>query len=93
MAARAQSSLSPRWQTVGNLAEYAYCPRAYAYRTGRHASDPDPESVARQDYGTMAHHQHLTAALRAEASSRWLAVAIAVAALVMAGALAVALGA
>jgi len=89
MAARAQ----PRWQTVGDLAEYAYCPRAYSYRTGRHSADPDPESLARQEYGTLAHHRYLADALQRESSSRWVAVAIAVAALVMAGALAVALGA
>ncbi len=46
---------------MGELAEYAYCPRAWWYRVHPPAEGPDPQSLRRADAGRTAHERRLRA--------------------------------
>jgi hypothetical protein len=46
---------SGRWTTPSELAEYAYCPRAWHYRVTREEPEPSPLQLA----GTRYHRREL----------------------------------
>jgi CRISPR/Cas system-associated exonuclease Cas4 (RecB family) len=57
--------------TASDLAEYAYCPRAYWYRRHPPAEGPSPSSRVARAGGERYHARTLTARYRRE---RWSAV-------------------
>ena len=70
-----------RWVTASELAEYAYCPRAWWYRRDPPASGPTRESLVRADAGSRYHATVLGATVRRERTAGWLAAGAVVAAL------------
>ncbi|MCI4357549.1 MAG: PD-(D/E)XK nuclease family protein [Thermoplasmata archaeon] len=54
---------SPPWLSVSDLAEYAYCPRAYWYRHHPPREPPDPGSVRSSQVGE-AYHRHALRGIR-----------------------------
>jgi CRISPR/Cas system-associated exonuclease Cas4 (RecB family) len=58
--------------TASDLAEYAYCPRAYWYRTHPPAEGPAPSSVGARSRGERFHARALTTRSRREQwSAAW----------------------
>ncbi|MCI4352096.1 MAG: hypothetical protein L3K14_01720 [Thermoplasmata archaeon] len=57
-----------RWVTASDLAEYAFCPRAYWYRGHPPPEGPAPSSRAAQAAGERYHESVLTHRSRRE---RW----------------------
>ncbi len=54
------------WVTVGDVSEYAYCPRAHWYRHHPPPDGPAAEAVASAERGTAFHHRELAARARVE---------------------------
>ena len=86
MTRRSEDARSLRWVSVSEVAEYAYCPRAWWYRS-HPPGEVDPESRREAATGVDFHDRRLGAVERRD---RWSG-ALAVAALVLAFLLAAAL--
>ncbi len=74
------------WTTVADLAEYAYCPRAWWYRAHPPPGGPDPSGRRRAAAGQWAHERRLRATRDRDrhAARYWVALAAATAVLALA---------
>ncbi len=73
---RAAAAPPPRTITASELAEFAYCPRAWWYSAHPPSGGPEPQSLARAAEGRRFHDARLGAVERREA---WGAAAVAAA--------------
>jgi CRISPR/Cas system-associated exonuclease Cas4 (RecB family) len=56
------------WVSASEVAEYAYCPRAWWYRGHPPPDGPDPRSLRSAEAGRAFHHRSLRAEARRD---RW----------------------
>ena len=73
------------WATASDLAEYAYCPRAWWYRNHPSEVPPSSESVRSAVRGERFHDRELRAMVRRERLTPYLALLVAAVLLVLGG--------
>ncbi len=59
------------WVSVSDLAEYAYCPRAFWYRRHPPPLGPTRASIEARSRGSLVHERELTSRLRWEGRGGW----------------------